>query len=80
MNIILYVLLNERNDTLKEIEQNIFHQNSFSHMISKRIILLMFSKSVQVKNPADLFTKALPTTIFKKLVRNIRVRRLKDLD
>ena len=80
MNIILYVLLNEMNDTLKEIEQNIFHQNSFSHMISKRIMLLMFSKSVQVKNPADLFTKALPTTIFKKLVRNIRVRRLKDLD
>ena len=80
MNIILYVLLNERNDTLKEIEQNIFHQNSFSHIISKRIMLLMFSKSVQVKNPADLFTKVLSTAIFDKLVRNIGVRRLKDLD
>ena len=80
MNIILYVLLNERNDTLKEIKQNIFYQNSFSHMISKRIMLLMFSKSIQVKNPADLFTKALPTAIFEKLVRNIGVRRLKDLD
>ena len=80
MNIILYVLLNENNDTLKEIEQNIFHQNSFSHMISKRIMLLMFSKSVQVKNPVDLFTKALPTAIFEKLVRNIGVRRLKDLN
>ena len=43
-------------------------------------MLLMFSKSVQVKNSVDLFTKALPTTIFEKLVRNIGVHRLKDLD
>jgi hypothetical protein len=32
------------------------------------------------ENLADLFTKALPTTIFEKLVRNIGVRRLKDLN
>jgi hypothetical protein len=31
------------------------------------------------ENLADLFTKALPTTIFEKLVHNIGVRRLKDL-
>ena len=37
------------NDILKGIEQNIFHQNSFSHMISRRIMLLMFNKFVQVR-------------------------------
>jgi hypothetical protein len=31
-------------------------------------------------NLADLFTKALPTATFEKLVRNIGVRRLKDLN
>ena len=30
-------------------------------------------------NPADLFTKALPATTFKKLLRQIGMRRLKDL-
>ena len=30
-------------------------------------------------NPADLFTKALPTMTFKKFLRQIGIRRLKDL-
>jgi hypothetical protein len=31
------------------------------------------------ENLADIFTKSLPTTTFKKIVHNIGMRRLKDL-
>jgi len=60
------------------IEQNTFHRNFYTHELQN-------CGDIDVKqirssdNLADLFTKTLPTTTFKKLVNNIGMRRLKDL-
>jgi len=39
MKTIVHALLNWKKDILKEIEQNIFFQNSFSLMISKEMVM-----------------------------------------
>ncbi|GJT50146.1 disease resistance CC-NBS-LRR class family protein [Tanacetum coccineum] len=79
MKIMQHALLNLRTDTSKVIEQSIFYQNFFfTHDLQKSgdIIVQQIRSS---DNLADLFTKALPTTTFKKLVHRIGIRRLKEL-
>ena len=63
-----------KGDRTKHISPKFF----FTHDLQKdNVINVQQIRSSE--NLADLFTKALPTTIFEKLVHNIGVRRLKDL-
>jgi len=41
MKIMLLISHRSEEDTLKVIEQNAFHQNSFIHMSSRRVVILM---------------------------------------
>jgi len=41
MTIILLVSHRSNDDTLKVIEQNTFHRNSFIHMSFRRVVILM---------------------------------------
>jgi hypothetical protein len=41
MKTMLLVSHKSEEDTLKVIEQNTFHRNSFIHMSSKRVVILM---------------------------------------
>lgn len=63
-----------KGDRTKHISPKFF----FTHELKKKgdIKVLQVRSS---ENLADLFTKALPTATFKKLVHNIGMRRLKDL-
>ena len=79
MNIILYVLLNERNEIKGDRTKHISLKKNFTHDLQKNNVINV-QQIRSSENLADLFTKALPTTTFEKLVRNIGVRRLKDLD
>ncbi|GJS75881.1 hypothetical protein Tco_0725762 [Tanacetum coccineum] len=49
--------------------------NFFSLVTCRRVVTLLFKRFVQ----ADLFTKALPTTTFKKSVHGIGMQRLNEL-
>ena len=79
MKITLCVLRKSKEDILKVIEQSTCHQNSS--------ILMNFRVSGEINvqqirsndNLVDLFTKALPTTTLKKLVHQIGMRQVKDL-
>ena len=48
LKIIMHVLHKSNEATLKEIGLNIFHQNSFIHMSSIRLVKLMSNKYAQV--------------------------------
>ena len=66
--------------TSKEIEPNKFHQNFFyTHELQKNgeIDVQQIRSS---DNLADLFTKALPTSTFKKLIYKVGMRKVKDVD
>lgn len=52
----------------------------FTLVLQKNGLMFGYYKFVQVKNLADMFTKALPTATFKNLVHLIGLRRLKDLE
>lgn len=74
MKIILHVIHKLRNDILKMIEPNTFHQKLFIH---KNIEIDVW----QIKssdNWVNLFLKALPTKTFSKLINNIGIQRYKD--
>jgi len=71
--------LNLEEATINEMKQSISHQSSF--------IFTSFNdrkkndiKQIRLKdNLTDLFTKFLPASTFKKLVRNIGMHHFKDL-
>ena len=79
MKIMSHVLHNSKADTSKETEQSIFLQSSFTRMSFKNNGEINIQQIRSSDNPADLFTKALPATTFKKFLRQIGMRRLKDL-
>lgn len=78
MKIMLLISYKSREAISKVIELSIFHRNSFIHELQK-------SDDFDVKkirsydNFLDLFTKALSTITFNKLVHNPRMYQLKDL-
>jgi hypothetical protein len=78
---IQHLTLKQRNDTSRLIELSTYHQIKlfFTHDLQKNggIDIQQIRSS---NNLADFFTKVIPTTNFEKLVQNIRVRRLKDLN
>ncbi|GJY24422.1 hypothetical protein Tco_0398080 [Tanacetum coccineum] len=61
-----------------DITKHILSKFFFTHDLQKSgdIIIQQIRSN---DNPSDLFTKALPTTTFKKLVHGIGMRRLKEL-
>ena len=74
-----HALHKSKEDLLKEIELSIFHQSS-SILMNFRIVVKSTVQQIRSSdNLADLFIKALPTTTFKKLVHQIGMRQLKDL-
>ena len=70
--------LHKSNEVIsKEIELNTFLQSSFIHQKSGEINVQQIHLS---DNIVYLFTKSLPTSTFKKLVYNIEMRQLEDID
>ena len=74
MKTMLSVLNKSKKDTSKVTEPSISHQSFFfTHVVQK-------SHEIEVKqirssdNVADLFTKALPSSTFKKLTYDIKMR------
>ena len=64
-----------KSDRTKHIPPKFF---SFSQELEKnKEINIQYIRSSD--NAADLFTKALPTTTFRKLIRDIGMHRLQDL-
>ena len=63
----------------REIELNTFLQSFFIHMDSKRVVKYV-QQIRSSDNLADLFTKALLTSTFKKLIYKNGMRQLKDID
>ncbi|GJY85934.1 hypothetical protein Tco_0499960 [Tanacetum coccineum] len=61
-----------------DITKHILPKFFFTHDLQKSgdIIIQQIRSN---DNPSDLFTKALPTATFKKLVHGIGMRRLKEL-
>ena len=76
----LHALHKSKEVTSKEIEPNTFHQKIFyTHEVQK-------NGEIDVQqirsndNLADLFTKALPTSTFKKLIYKVGMQKVKDVD
>ena len=69
--------LNSEETILKETKQSISHQSFFyTHDLQQKGEIDI--KQIRSNdNLADLFTKSLPTSTFKKLVHNIGMRGLK---
>ena len=63
-----------KGDRTKHISPKLFHTHGFQNNGEIDIQQIRYSD-----NPADLFTKVLPTATFKKFLRQIGMRRLKDL-
>ena len=63
-----------KGDRTKHISLKFFHTHDLQN--NGEIDIQQIRSS---DNPADLFTKALPATTFKKFLRQIGMRRLKDL-
>ena len=63
-----------KGDRTKHISPKFFHMHKLQNNSEIDIQQISYSD-----NPADLFTKALPTTTFKKFLCQIGMRRLKDL-
>ena len=63
----------------KEIKLDTFLQSSFIHMNSIRVVIDV-QQIRSNDNLENLFTKSLPTLIFKKLTYKIGMRQLKDID
>lgn len=63
-----------KGDRVKHISPKFF----FTHDLQKDGIITV-QQIRSSENLADLFTKALPTSVFKKLVHGIGLRRLKDI-
>ncbi|KAL5539012.1 hypothetical protein UlMin_043908 [Ulmus minor] len=63
-----------KSDRTKHIPPKFF---SFTQELEKnKDVDVQYVRSSE--NVADLFTKALPTTVFRKLIHNIGMRRLRD--
>jgi hypothetical protein len=75
----LPVSLNVEEAKLKETKQNMSHQSYFyTHELQHKEKIDI--KQIRlIDNLTNLFTKSLPTSTFKKLVHNIRMRYLKNL-
>ena len=76
----LHALRKSKEVTSKEIEPNTFHQNFSIHMSFRRIGEIDVQQIRSSDNLADLFTKALPTSTFKKLIYKVGMRKVKDVD
>ena len=63
-----------KGDRTKHISPKFF----FTHDLQKKGDIDVHSIR-STNNPADLFTKALPTATFERLVQNIGMRRFRDL-
>ena len=63
-----------KSDRTKHISPKLF----FTHDLEENGDICI-QKIQSSENPADLFTKALPTSTFEKFVRKIGMRRLRDL-
>ena len=78
MNIIPPVLHNSKasikGDRTEHISPKFFHTHELQN--NGEIDIQQIKSS---DNPVDLFTKALPDVTFKKFLRQIEMRRLKDL-
>ena len=79
MKTMLHVLRKSKEDILKVIKLSTFRQSSSTLMNFKKIVKLMCNKERSNDNLADLFTKSLPFATFKKLVLQVGMRQLKDL-
>ena len=64
-----------KGDRTKHILPKFFYTHDLQKSGDVRVLQIRLND-----NLADLFTKALPTATFKKLVYRIGLRRLKDLD
>jgi len=63
-----------KGDRVKHISPKFF----FAHDLQKDCIIIV-QQICSSENLVDLFTKALPTLVFKKLAHGIRLRWLKDI-
>ena len=64
----------EKGDRVKHISLKFF----FTHDLQKDGIIIV-QQIRSSENLADLFTKTLPTLIFKKLTHGVGLQRLKDI-
>ena len=64
----------------KEIELNTFSQSFFYMHDLQKSGKIVVQQIHSIDNLADLFTKSLPTSTFKKLIHKIGMRQLKDID
>ena len=63
-----------KSDRVKHIYPKLFSTHEFQKNGEINVLQVRSSE-----NSADIFTKALPTATFKKLIQKIGLRRLKDL-
>ena len=74
----LFVLHNSNEVISKVTRRSIFLQNSFIHTSFQKNGDIDMQQIRSSDNVADVFTQALPTSTFKKLVHEIGMRRLKN--
>ncbi|KAF8113496.1 hypothetical protein N665_0049s0012 [Sinapis alba] len=81
------VLYEDKAACITQLKDGYIKGNQTKHILPKFFFTHYLQKDKEVKvlqvrssdNSADLFTKALPTSTFRKLMYQIGMRRLKDL-